>query len=216
MVYLNGALSTPKNIKHGVAQRSLLGPFIFSLFVNDLPQCISGQLVQYALGPFIFSLFVNDLPQCISGQLVQYANDTTLLYRGSNHQQLEERGHVMLSEANVWFASNKLFLNKEEANVWFASNKLFLNKEKTTELVFTSKRNKTPKSAGYAKLLGTILDTRLTWRDEVDALSKKLSSVLYAIRRIHSITNKETAIVAYHALLKSYPLYSMPSEEFTQ
>ncbi|KAK9703044.1 Reverse transcriptase (RNA-dependent DNA polymerase), partial [Popillia japonica] len=168
MAYLNGALSTPRNIKHRVAQGSLLRHLIFSFLVNDLPQCISGQVVQYA-------------------------DDTTLLCRGSNDQQLEERGDAMLSEANAWFGSNKLLLNEE----------------KTTELVFTSKRNKTPKSAESAKLLETILDTRLTWRDEIDAFSKKSSSVLYAIRRNRSIMNKETAIVAYHALFHSRMTYSI-------
>ncbi|KAK9694103.1 hypothetical protein QE152_g33771 [Popillia japonica] len=89
---------------------------------------------------------------------MQYADDATLLCRGSNDQQLEERGHAMLPEDKAWFVANKLLLNEE----------------KTNELVFTSPRNKTPKSAGSVKLLGTILDTRLTWSDEVGCPFKKV------------------------------------------
>ncbi|KAK9695124.1 Reverse transcriptase (RNA-dependent DNA polymerase) [Popillia japonica] len=105
MVYLNGTLSTPRNIKHGVAQGSLLGPLIFSLFVNDLPQCISGQVVQYADDTTLLCRGSNDqqLEERGNAMLseVQYADDTTLLCRGSNDQQLEERGNAMLSEANA-------------------------------------------------------------------------------------------------------------------
>lgn len=89
MVHLNQAPTDRSNIGHDVAQKSLLSPLLFFLFIKDLPS--------YTLG-----------------QVVQYAGDTTLLCIVSNNRQLEKRGHAMLLEGNTWFASNKLLLKMKK------------------------------------------------------------------------------------------------------
>lgn len=97
----------------------------------------------------------------------------------------------------------------KEATTWFNMNRLILNKAKTTVLPLTSKRITTPANAGSVKLLGITIDTRLTWRDHVGELSGKLSTALYAIRRIRGLTNRDTATIVYHALFHSRMVYGI-------
>ena len=47
-VFLRGHLSEQKDVLSGVPQGSVLGPLLFILFVNDLPEIVNGKVKMYA------------------------------------------------------------------------------------------------------------------------------------------------------------------------
>ena len=91
---------------------------------------------------------------------------------------------------------------------------LEINRTKTIHMNFTNTMNNKQqtminqrtthtKLADSTCFLGITIDKHLNWEAHIDNLHKKLSSILYALRRLRQITNKETSKIAYHALFES-------------
>ena len=86
-VYVNSDLSPPLEMKFGVPQGSVLGPLLFLIYVNDMPQC-SDKLS--------FTLF---------------ADDTCLFMNHENPKVLECLVNEELKKVNEWLINNQLTLN---------------------------------------------------------------------------------------------------------
>jgi hypothetical protein len=70
------------------------------------------------LGPLLFLLYVNDLPNVISDifNLILYADDTSLIITNSDSQMFEKDINTAILQLNRWFHSNLLLLNLEETD----------------------------------------------------------------------------------------------------
>ena len=86
IVEFDGFLSKSLEIKTGVPQGSVLGPFLFSIYINDLP--VSTNLFK----------------------MIMYADDTTLFCDINNIQNLEITLNAELLQITDWLAANKLSL----------------------------------------------------------------------------------------------------------
>uniref|UniRef100_A0A1B6IN72 Reverse transcriptase domain-containing protein n=1 Tax=Homalodisca liturata TaxID=320908 RepID=A0A1B6IN72_9HEMI len=80
--------SSPKEITRGVPQGSVLGPILFILFTNDMPQQLG------------------DLSTCL-----MFADDTTLIISGDTTANLKERSAQSLHKAYKYCKDNDLVAN---------------------------------------------------------------------------------------------------------
>ena len=55
MVVVNGSSSQPKSLHAGVPQGSMLGPLLFQIFINDLPDCVDCCILMFADDITIYS-----------------------------------------------------------------------------------------------------------------------------------------------------------------
>ena len=60
------------------------------------------------LGPLLFLLYVNDMPQAVNSEVLLYADDTCLIYMGENTQKIEEQLNSDFTSLCEWFIDNKL------------------------------------------------------------------------------------------------------------
>ena len=63
------------------------------------------------LGPLLFLLYINDLPEASSLVTKLFADDTCLLFSANSIRDLQNIANLEISKIEHWMASNKLTLN---------------------------------------------------------------------------------------------------------
>ena len=66
------------------------------------------------LGPVLFLLYVNDMPQAVSCELLLYADDTCLVYSHKNVEEIEIKLNTDFNNLCDWFEDNKLSIHLGE------------------------------------------------------------------------------------------------------
>ena len=85
--YVNGNFSSTLTINCGVPQGSILGPLLFLIYINDLPNCLN------------------------VGSPRMYADDTNISFKSKNLVELQDCMNTELKSLNTWLEVNKLSLN---------------------------------------------------------------------------------------------------------
>ena len=146
------------------------------------------------LGPLLFLIYVNDFSRLFDpGDTLMYADDTTVVSAGAS------------TDDAVRVCAGRMVA----AEVWYGANSLSLNDAKTVHVMFTLRRNPEPRqSVGF---LGVRVDSELTWRPHCDLLCSRLSSAVFALRRLSGSVSIDVLRVAYFALFQSRLVYGLLS-----
>lgn len=143
------------------------------------------------LGPLLFLITINDLENTVGAELVCYADDSTILTRGDNLQILQTNMNSSL----------------EAASVWFRANFFLLNCTKTQNIVFSLKKTHTDVTT--VKLLGIVLDSKLSWSHHISNMCSKLSRVLYLLRCLKDCVPKNYLKMSYMAFFQGIVMYGI-------
>ena len=147
---------------------------------SDVPQ---GTILGHLLGPLLFLLYINDLPNCIQqSQPRMYADDTSITFVGSNVDEINSCINLNLERIRVWLAANKLTLNKTKNEFFLIGSKQGLLHFTANPIAAI---NQFPiKQVSTVKSLGVYIDENLTWECHTNELSKKIASGISAIKCI--------------------------------
>ena len=121
---VNDSNSNKLEVKCGVPQGSILGPTLFSLYVNDLPK----------ISEFNVRLFVDD---------------TVLIMNDRDLQNLNKTANAEVKKIENWLSSDKLTLNHDKTNFM-----LFTPRKKFLHNFAPNMHNKSVNKTSVAKYLG--------------------------------------------------------------
>ena len=185
-VSFNGMNSEKVRIVCGVPQGSVLGPLLFLLFINDLPNATD-----------FFTLL--------------FADDTTFQLSGPDLDFLFERANVELQKTSIWFKANKLTLNVKKTKFMLFSekndkinlqNKNLKIGEQMIEQVGSNCKEK------YFKFVGHVIDDQLTWIGHIEHISKKLASANFAVNSTKNFLPLKIRKTIYYSLFDSHLNYA--------
>ena len=176
--FIEGVQSDFCNIPCGIPQGSILGPLLFTIYINDLPSC---------------NLFSK--PR-------MYADDTTLTTSAEDPCVLEHKMNYDMNLIQSWLSANKLTLNVKKTKYMLIGSQFKLSQINSD---FTVKVNNTPLERVIKhKSLGVQIDESLNWRPHIHTISKKISAGIAILRRVSHFIPFDTRVNMYNALVMPY------------
>jgi hypothetical protein len=183
-VKVNRTLSEKRPIKAGVPQGSILGPKLFSIFINDVPAFAKTSLALYA-------------------------DDTAIYAHSFNAEVATRQVQIQVNLLEKYFDKWLIQINaaKTEA-ILFA--KKFTNTKIITPLKVKNRKVLTQSSVKY---LGVHLDTRLTYHTHIDKTLTRAKATLHALYPLFSKQSKLTSgnkLKLYKTIVRPVLTYAAP------
>ena len=166
---VNGVSSKTEGIDVGVPQGSCLGPLLFLIYINDLPQAVQNSTVS------------------------MYADDTSLCYQSSDINELNEAINNDLRQLDIWVQGNKLSLNIAKTNSMLVSTKQKHNILKSRNEDLNLKiRDNDLEIIQKTKYPGVQIDNSLNWKEHIKTVSTKVSRAIGFLKHAKTFLRQET------------------------
>ena len=179
-VYHNGIASELEVITCGVPQGSVLGPLLFLVYVNDLPN-ISDKLKFYL-----------------------FADDTNIYYDSDDLLDIEKTVNRELRKLSQWLNVNRLALNVGKTNfVIFRANKRIYH---NVTLILN---RKAIEQKDHVKYLGVLMDEHLNWKKQIANVTKKISRGIGILARLRSYLDPKLLRNIYYCIVYSHLSYGV-------
>ena len=180
-VFYNGETSDVLEITCGVPQGSVLGPLLFLIYINDLPN-ISEKL-----------------------QFFLFADDTNIYYESKDLKELEKTVNGELKKLTLWLNVNRLALNVKKTNFV-----IFRSPKKTPDHNVTLLMNKSAlEQKDHVKYLGVLMDQHLNWKYQINNIALKISRGIGILAKLKPLLKDNLLKCIYYSLVYSHLSYGI-------
>lgn len=156
------------------------------------------------LGPLLFLLYINDLPDVSKYECVLFADDVSVVIPCNDTQTYNAEINNTIYEIIKWMNNNNLNVNLNKTTYI-----QFINKNGKKHNLNVLFENQAIKESLNIMFLGIVLDNRCSWADHIEKLCSRINSFAYALWRLTKISDKKVAIQAYHGYVSSLLRYAI-------
>ena len=185
-VTFSNNLSSTKPINIGVPQGSILGPLLFLMYINDLPNAI------------------NSIPRL-------FADDTCLILRQLSLSALEKACSDESKQLKDWCDTNKIQINSNKSCILHLPPK-----QNTPPLTFQIPYdNSFIVNNICCKYLGILIDNKLNFKQHIQIVESKIAKSVGILNKLRHIFPSSALLLIYLPLVHPHLLYSLPIWEST-
>ena len=173
-VELSGKQSSTMSLQYGVPQGSILGPLLFVIYINDIPEV-------HKLAKFIL-----------------YADDANIIIYGKDTVEIKNKFDTLSKALEVWVSANGLALNLKKTNYMvFSRQKIDLPFSPTISNYHIERKE-------CARFLGVIIDDKLSWKQHISMIKAKMSryvGVMYKLKGVLPLMARKNI---FHSFVQSH------------
>lgn len=181
-VQINDIISRPEIITFGVPQGTVLGPVLFTLYINSM-------------------LSLNTI-----GKIISFADDTAILYSSPTWQSLKENIENDFPKISEWLQYNKLSLNYEKTKYLpFCSYTNGLPNIGPLNVGLNSQILESDNT----KYLGIIIDRHMRWDIHIKQLVKKIRGHIPKFKYLRDFLKTNYLKTIYYSQIESLLSYGI-------
>lgn len=159
------------------------------------------------LGPVLFTIYINNILQLNSqGKIISFADDTVIFYTACNWKSLRNKVEADLWTINKWFQENKLTLNKNKTK--FVPFTSYVNNLPSFDDLKVEK-NLIISKVDNIKYLGITIDCHLRWDKHINDLANKIRHLVTRFYFLKTYLDIKHLKQVYFALFQSHISYGI-------
>ena len=176
--------SSEETVKSGVPQGSILGPLLFLCFTNDLPRSFDE-----------------------SQKILSYADDTQILVDADSIDDLTKKIEAVITKAQSWYERNSMKNNISKTEILLLNTGRRSNKDINIKIK-QDKKIISIKPKSHIKILGVIIDSKLSWDNQINFVKKKSLNTTRNLHRINHVLPTKQRIQLYNTLTEPHFSYA--------
>ena len=173
-VTIDGIDSGINRIKYGVPQGSILGPLLFIIYINDIPNI------------------------CKNAKFILYADDANIVVSGTSVEEILKAAENLTKMLTKWVGFNGLALNLKKTK-YIIFSRQHINVTQTLS-IYNTKIDRVTE----ARFLGVIVDDKFTWSKHISTLKAKMARYMGVMYKIKKFLPVCARLKIFQSLIQSH------------
>jgi len=175
------------------------------------------------LGPILFLIYINDLPNASALKTFLFADDATLMAAHADPSELFNLVNTELKKVTDFFRKNLLSLNtKKTKYIFFTTNRnldteslhIYIDNNNVSQTFNPDLKTEIDRISSNSeessiRFLGLYLDPAFSYKEHVQIIAKKISTSLFFIRAAKNYLTEKALKLLYFSFVHSHIIYAV-------